>query len=111
MSAGPPKAASPRGISGATARGPAPAAASAPRPGARGKGKKASDRSPFHYLAGGVAVAGLIGFFALILPHITPRDHDSRPWAIDTDWDAKGTITLAPRGEFCRQMMIDNASG
>lgn len=112
MTVGEPKMASPRGKSGAGYRSPVRAGAARSGPTGRGRrSAKAGDRSPFNYLAGGVLVAALIGFFALVLPHITPRDRDARPWSIDTDWDAKGTITLAPRGEFCRQMMIDNASG
>lgn len=73
--------------------------------------RQAGRRSPLHYVTGALVLAAAIGFFVWLLPHITPRDHESRPWHIDTQWDTRGTITLAPRGEFCRQMVLDNTTG
>lgn len=89
----------------------APAQTRFPRPGRKQAGGAFGSRSRKHYALGAVATAGLAVFFAVLLPSLGPRERETGQWTVDPQWDAKGTITMAPSGEFCRQLLLDNVTG
>lgn len=88
-----------------------PAQTRFPRPSRKRAGSATGGRSRKHYVLGVVGTVGLAVFFAVLLPSLGPRERESHGWTIDREWDAKGTITMAPSGEFCRQFMLDNVTG
>ena len=76
------------------------------RPKSRVRAPK-SGRSSRGFIVGGAAIMILLGGGAILINAMQAHD----PLVSDGSRHQVGTITLAPEGEFCRQLAFDNTSG
>lgn len=79
----------------------------------RASARRKSARSSSNMVLGSVLVMILLGGFALVLPHLGPKNAATAPPAQSRDERSGrvGTVTLSREGDHCRRMELDNNTG